>query len=268
MGILVYNGQSIEQRDTDGMVCLTQMAKANGVSVNDWAKTDQAGGYIQELMRTTNKIVDDIFVSKPGSPENGGGSWGHYLLVIEFGRWISAGFAIWCDQHIHRLVTTGKTELEVDRQNLEIAAATKPKPSEIWQVTKMYKTLYGDAYAQQYFDQKMQRFAPALAGQKPDTSQVASLPSTKHRLIPREIARELGLFHGTGNPDGGAANKLMESLGYQAKVGKIWIPTDKAIDAGYVDRKPVDTSSRSQKDQLLWSADILPILQEHSEAIA
>jgi hypothetical protein len=128
--------------------------------------------------------------------------------------------------------------------------------------------LYGDAYAQQYFNQKMQRFAPALAGQKPDTSQVASLPGVKHRLTPSDIAQELGLLHGTGSPNGNAANKLMESLGYQTKVGKIWIPTEKAIEAGFVDRKPIDTNSRSQKDQLLWSADILPILQEHSDAIA
>ena len=62
MSILIYNGQNIEQRDTDGMVCFTQMAKANGVNVNDWAKTDQAERYILELARTTNKVVDDIFV--------------------------------------------------------------------------------------------------------------------------------------------------------------------------------------------------------------
>jgi hypothetical protein len=29
-------------------------------------------------------------------------------------------------------------------------------------------------------------------------------------------------------------------------------------------RKPVDTGSRSQEDQLMWSIDVVAILQEHS----
>jgi hypothetical protein len=37
MGILVYNGQSIEQRDTDGMVNITDMAKAiENPSAHTW----------------------------------------------------------------------------------------------------------------------------------------------------------------------------------------------------------------------------------------
>jgi hypothetical protein len=139
---------------------------------------------------------------------------------------------------------------------------------QIEQAGRVYGRLYGKAYEQQYIHQKYQRWYPALAGQPADPVQVASLPSTKHRLTPSAIAEQLGLFHSTGTPNGNAANKMLDKLGYQHKVGKVWIPTEKAIMAGLVDRKPVDTNSRTQKDQLLWSADVLPILQEHTEAIA
>jgi hypothetical protein len=58
-------------------------------------------------------------------------------------------------------------------------------------------------------------------------------------------------------------NSLLKQLGYQEAIGGRWSATQKAIDLKLVDRKPVDTNSRTQKDQLVWSSDILPILSEH-----
>jgi hypothetical protein len=162
------------------------------------------------------------------------------------------------------LVQAFKLARENIREKIEQALAERPTLKQIDQVGRMLGKRFGKAYEQQYVQQKLQHWYPALSGQQADLSQVASLPSTKHRLIPRDIAKELGLFHSTGNPNGNAANVLLESLGYQSKVGKIWIPSDKAIADGLVDRKPVDTNSATQKDQILWSADILPILREHS----
>jgi hypothetical protein len=58
-------------------------------------------------------------------------------------------------------------------------------------------------------------------------------------------------------------NKLLSGLGYQEKIQGQWSATKKAIAANLCDRKPVDTNSRTQKDQLLWSADIALVLKEH-----
>jgi hypothetical protein len=58
-------------------------------------------------------------------------------------------------------------------------------------------------------------------------------------------------------------NKLLAELGYQTKIDGTWSATDKAIGLNLCDRKPVDTGSPSQKDQLMWSVDIVAILQEH-----
>nr|WP_281257363.1 phage antirepressor KilAC domain-containing protein [Merismopedia glauca] len=82
-------------------------------------------------------------------------------------------------------------------------------------------------------------------------------------LTPTEIAKELGLFYKTGNPNAQAVNKLLEKLGYQVRVGKQWSATEKATKLGLSDRKPVETNSRSQKDQMLWSSKIIPILKEY-----
>jgi Ni,Fe-hydrogenase I large subunit len=150
MLILTWNGQSIEQRDTDGMVNLTQMAQANSTNVANWSRLDVTTGYIRQLASSMQICIDDIFVTKPGSPENGGGTWAHYLLAIEFGRWISPAFAIWCDRHIHRLVTTGSTSIKSNREHLEKSAVERPTMKQIEQAGKVYGRLYGKAYEQQY----------------------------------------------------------------------------------------------------------------------
>jgi hypothetical protein len=267
MSTLTYKDQTIEQRDDDGMVSLTQMAKANGVDVNHWRVLKSTEAYISSLERTTGIPANDVFVSKAGNPENGGGTWAHYLLALDFGRWISADFAIWCDQHIHRLITTGKTELEANRQSLEAAIAPKPKLSEIRQAARMFRDAFGDSYYQRYLQQMVSRHYPPLAGSAPAPQETASLPG-EALLTPTQIAADLGWWS-KSNPsaaDPRRVNKLLAELGYQEQIGGRWSATEKALSANLCDRKPVDTNSRTQRDQLLWSADILAVLREHSQA--
>jgi hypothetical protein len=93
----------------------------------------------------------------------------------------------------------------------------------------------------------------------PTPEELPSLPA-QSLLTPTQIAKELGINYKTGAPNPRWVNEKLEVLGYQEKVGGQWSATPKA--AGLCDRKPVDTDSRTQKDQLLWSADIIPVLQE------
>lgn len=274
MGILVYNGQSIEQRDTDGMVCFTQMAKANGVEVSNWRQLDSAESYMSSLERTLGIPRIDIFQSKPGNPENGGGSWGHYLLAIEFGRWISSEFAIWCDQHIHRLVTTGSTDLEANRQQMERQLRPAPTPKFMREVNVMLRSAgFPKEYVQRNALAVARRNFPEALAELPAPQDMASLPTAKALLNPTQIGEALAWFC-KSNPSKGDARRLnskLAELGYQESIGGKWSATDKAINAGLVDRKPVaieNSAKRSAVDQLLWPVDILPILQEHSEAIA
>ncbi|MEO1006385.1 MAG: transcriptional regulator, partial [Cyanobacteria bacterium J06638_38] len=81
---------------------------------------------------------------------------------------------------------------------------------------------------------------------------------------PTQLAAELGVKYSTGNPNPRKVNSLLEQLGYQVKIQGQWSATEKAIAAKLCDRKPVDTNSRTQKDQLLWSEDVIAVLSEHS----
>lgn len=112
ISMLSYQGNQISQRVSDSYVNATQMCKPFAKRCDDWLKTDSAKAYIEGVSRITNIPVIDLVQIKKGSPEFGGGTWIHSRLAIEFSRWLSVDFAIWCDEHIKTLIETGTTSIE------------------------------------------------------------------------------------------------------------------------------------------------------------
>jgi phage regulator Rha-like protein len=153
--------------------------------------------------------------------------------------------------------------VESDRSNLEKQFAPKPTLREIRASYGLWKMAHGKPYADRWLGQMHQRHYPALIGEAPQAQEMTSLATAKALLTPTKIAEVLGLLYKTGSGDGSKVNSLLVKLGYQTSVGGKWSATDKAIAANLCDRKPVDTNSRSQKDQLLWSDAMISILQEH-----
>jgi phage regulator Rha-like protein len=153
--------------------------------------------------------------------------------------------------------------VESDRQNLENQFAPKPTQKEIRASYGMWKAAYGKPYADRWLGQMHQRYYPNLIGEAPQPQEMASLATAKALLTPTKIAEELGILHSTGSGNAAKVNSLLVQFGYQISEGGKWSATDKAIAGGLCDRKPVDTNSRSQKDQLLWSASMIRVLQDH-----
>ncbi len=109
MSNLTYNGQQISQR-ADGYVNATQMAKATGKLVANWRRNASTEAYIQVVSTSMRISIDELVIVKEGG--NGGGTWIHPKLAIEFGRWVSPEFAYWCDEHIKTLMETGQTTIK------------------------------------------------------------------------------------------------------------------------------------------------------------
>jgi prophage antirepressor-like protein len=148
-------------------------------------------------------------------------------------------------------------------ENLENQFGDRPELRDVDLAAAMFGRRFGLAYEQRYLMQQVKKHHPQLAGAEPQPEERASVSEGEALLTPTDIARELGLFYKTGNPNAQSVNKLLEKLGYQVRVGKQWSATDKATNLGLCDRKPVETNSRSQKDQMLWSSKIIPILKEY-----
>jgi hypothetical protein len=124
---------------------------------------------------------------------------------------------------------------------------------------------FGAAYEQQLLMQSIQKFHPHLPIITPKPEESASLETVRALLTATQVAEQVGLFCKSNSKTGDARkiNQLLQQLGYQEKVADRWSATDKAIALNLCIRKPVDTGSRTQKDQLFWSVDIVAILEEH-----
>ena len=110
MNNLIWQGTEINQRE-DNYVNGTHMAKANNVLIGDWLRLKETDAYIQALSIDMQIPISDLKVVVKGGDSTKQGTWLHPLLALNFGRWISPSFAIWCDKHIKTLMETGTTSL-------------------------------------------------------------------------------------------------------------------------------------------------------------
>lgn len=264
-----YEGKLI-QVTSEGMYNLTQMCQANGKQVSDFLKLKSTKAYIQETAADAQIPLAEVLIVKSGGCQHWEqGTWGHKLVAIKLARWINVKFELWCDKNIFTLMSTGKVELQAKslengREILERQLAPTPPPELIDKLATGFGKRFGKLYEQRYYYQQVKRHYPFLAGHTPQSNETASLPTANALLTPTKIAEQLGWKYQTGSPNARKVNKVLEHLGYQEKISKQWSATDKAINANLCDRKPVETNSRTQKDQLLWSDKVIVILQEHS----
>ena len=107
----IYEGSPVTfQIGEATMVNATEMAKPFGKQPTDWLKTNQAKEFIKAF--TELKIfssADLVRVIKGGNDKNAQGTWLHEDVALEFARWLSPQFAIWCNDRIKELMKYGIT---------------------------------------------------------------------------------------------------------------------------------------------------------------
>lgn len=107
--IFKYNGNDItfQLGNGDVMVNATEMAKAFSKQPSDWTKTKQAQEFISSLSAVRNIVGTDLVKVLQGGLYQG--TWMHEDVAIEFSRWLSPAFSIWCNDHIKELLKHGMT---------------------------------------------------------------------------------------------------------------------------------------------------------------
>lgn len=100
---LSYNGQIINQRETDGYINATQMCQANGKLVADWTRLKETKDYVSYISTDMGIPISQLVISNKGlSSDFEQGTWIHPELGICLGRWVSVAFAVWCDRNIKK----------------------------------------------------------------------------------------------------------------------------------------------------------------------
>ena len=119
---------------SDAWFNATAAAKQFNKRPIDWLNLESTKEYVRVLH---NAVFPEIHVSgiltleqnqlvrtKKGSPENGGGSWFHPELAVEFARWLSVGFSIWCNTTIRKILrgeTIGEFKPTIDPINDDLS---------------------------------------------------------------------------------------------------------------------------------------------------
>ena len=107
-----YEGTPISFSNTDGvMINATQMAKPFGKMPRHWLNNQQTKDFIQELSALRNLKASDLVRVTNG---NNGGTWMHEDVALEFARWLSPKFAIWCNDRIKELLSSGVATVSDD----------------------------------------------------------------------------------------------------------------------------------------------------------
>jgi KilA-N domain len=107
---LTYNEHQIDQRD-DNYVNLTQIAKANKVRLNAYFQSAETQRYLKAAVESQRHESCQRELVEVVSTNRNKATWGHPLVALHFGQWISPEFYVWCNQNIYTLMTTGTTSI-------------------------------------------------------------------------------------------------------------------------------------------------------------
>ena len=105
-----YNGSPISfDKGETVMINATEMAKPFGKRPVDWLQNQQSKDFIEALSEVRKSTLADLVkVAKGG---NNAGTWMHEDVALEFARWLSPAFAIWCNDRIKEMLTSGQTSI-------------------------------------------------------------------------------------------------------------------------------------------------------------
>lgn len=142
--VFEYNGSPVAF-DFGGpsmFINATQMAKPFGKLPKDYLATQRA----QDLIKA---IQDDFDARGILLPQNlvktvngdGGGTWLHKDVALDFARWLSAPFALWCDRKTQELLTRGSVALNAPQDPIlaMLGAMTKIREDQLTMDSRLAK---------------------------------------------------------------------------------------------------------------------------------
>lgn len=108
-----YEGTPISFSNGQGvMINATEMARPFGKKAVDFLKLQQTKEFIQELTEVKKITSADLVQVKKGGTNQG--TWMHEDVALEFARWLSPKFAIWCNDRIKELLSSGVATVSDD----------------------------------------------------------------------------------------------------------------------------------------------------------
>ncbi|MCZ2532577.1 phage antirepressor KilAC domain-containing protein [Bacteroides fragilis] len=212
--IFQYNGSPITfQKGDSVMVNATEMAKPFGKLAKDWLSNKSTKEFLSTLSSVrTIPLTALVEIKQGGNKEQG--TWMHEDVAMEFARWLSPAFAIWCNDRIKELLTIGMTatqptlEQMIDNPDLVIHLATQLK-QEREERAKLEAQTEQQQVTIKIQTEEIKQAAPKVSYYDNHLQSVNTLTST-------QVAKQIGM-------DAEKLHRKMKEIGILYKQSGQWI---------------------------------------------
>ena len=177
--IFQYNGSPITfQKGDSVMVNATQMAKSFGKRATHWLSNQQSKDFINALSGVRNLTPSDLVKVTNG---DGGCTWMHEDVALEFARWLSPSFAIWCNDRIKELLTTGVSTISNDDETILHA------------IQVLQRRVAENQQAIEYANKQIELQSEQLTAQAPKVKYVDEVLLSSQTYTSTQMAKELNM---------------------------------------------------------------------------
>lgn len=211
-----YKGSQISfMSGNNVMINATQMAKPFGKRPIDWLQNQSSIEYLNELSKVRKSTLADLVQVMKGG--NNPGTWMHEDVALEFARWLSPSFAIWCNDRIKELLQHGIT-------------ATQPTLEQIISnpdlVIKLATQLKQERAEKEELEQQAIIQSEQLKVAAPKVQYVDIVLQSVNTYTTTQIAKELGM-------DAVKLHKQLTEKKVMFKQSDMWMLTTKHQNKGY-----------------------------------
>jgi len=216
-----YNGNQVTFRNSEGVayVNATQMAKTFSRKPVDYLRLPSTKELIEACMRKSHTSENQLVITKMGSSENGGGTWLHETVALDFAQWLSVDFKLWCNDRIKELLTVGMTATPQTIENL------LENPDMIIQMATQLKELRSQNLQK---DRDLSNANDIIGKALPKVQYYEDVLASKTNITTNIIAQELGIT-------AIKLNQILKNRGIQYKQGSQWLLTAKFRNHGFTE---------------------------------
>lgn len=226
--IFSYNGNSVRMRKMNGyiLVCLTDFAKPfPDKNLSHIVNSKELTDYVARMSEIQNCSSADLLKVTKGGDVSQQGTWAHHRVAIRVAQKLSTDFAIWVDDKIEELLTTGSASLQPQLPNFNNPAEAARAWADQYEKNQ---TLALEVQQQQETIELQQK---ELTQSAPKVEYCDKVLSSKGYLTINMIAACLGISDIK-------LNKLLCQWGIQYKESGVYYLYSKYRDKGYTVHRP------------------------------
>lgn len=206
--ISFFNGKNV-------MVNATEMAKSFGKTTKDWLRTNASLEFINSLSAVRQICPTELVQIVQGGNSSRQGTWMHEDVALEFARWLSPTFAIWCNDRIKELLTQGVATVNDDDATILHAMQVLQK-----RVDEKQRAL---EFAQETITTQSEQ----LKLQAPKVKYVDDVLQSVNTYTSTQMSKELGM------KDADRLHKALREKGVMFKQSGQWMLTAKYCGHDY-----------------------------------